>query len=194
MSGHPPCNGFGSHATIGTAGGIPALIVGESADQEETITVTPWHERAWQTACVVAVRYGATFTVTHRFCKDVDCAKVGDLARTLAMQFDEDPKSLPPAPAGDPELSGQTLLPTFGQAPAPFLASTPHSFAEEAPATSVTFEGQTYAARLGHSAIGWRRYPDYLFALYRPLGDRLEPVAGIYIEKKRTEPIDVTVK
>jgi hypothetical protein len=55
-------------------------------------------------------------------------------------------------------------------------------FGEEAVAFSVVLVGATFIGRLGHGAIGWRRYPDYVLAHYRPLhksdGDALEPVAG----------------
>ena len=65
-------------------------------------------------------------------------------------------------------------------------------------AFSVVLGGATFIARLGHGAIGWRRYPDYVLALYRPVhrsdGDALEPVAGIHIAKTRSKPVEVTVK
>lgn len=183
-----PCSGAGSLAHAGTAGGQPAFIVDIGADQDQEFNITPWRDGAWQKACTVTVRYSATFTVTDRSCKDVDCAKLGDLARTLAMTFDRDPKSLPIAKSSDPELSGPRNLPTFR----PVIDH--ETFAPESIATPVTFEGQAYIARLGHRAIGWRYFPDYLFGLYRQAGDRLEPVAGITIEKKRDTPVEITVR
>ena len=183
-----PCSGAGSLARIGEVGGVPAFVIEKDADQAEQITVTPWLGGAWQKACIVDVRYGATFTVTDLSCKDVDCAKVGDLARTLAMKFDRDPKSLPIAKISNPELSGSRNLPTFR----PVIDH--ETFAPESIATPVTFDGQEYIARLGHRAIGWRYFPDYLFGLYRQVGDGIEPVAGITIEKKRDKPSEITVK
>ena len=137
----------------------------------------------------MTVRFDATYTVTNQFCKDVDCAKVSEQARTLAMQLDKDPNALPAAPSHR-ELLGPAELPTFGKGPI-----DPWTFAEEAPATTVQIDGKSYFARIGHVAIGWRRFPDYLFALYRETGgDDLEPVAGIVIAKKRDKPASITVK
>ena len=57
-----PCSGAGSIARIGTAGGLPAFVVENGADQDETITVTPWRDHAWQQACTVSVHYDAVFS------------------------------------------------------------------------------------------------------------------------------------
>lgn len=183
-----PCSGTGSLARIGEIAGQPAFVIEDGADQDETTTVTPWRDGAWQKACTVAVHYNATFTVTNRYCKGVDCVKLGDLARALAIKFDRAPDSLPQATVSSPELTGPAELPTFRE------GIDHDTFAEDSPAISVTFEGQPYVARIGHRAIGWRRFPDYLFALYRQDGDKLETVAGIVIEKKRDKPADITIK
>ncbi len=183
-----PCSGAGSLAHAGTAGGEPAFIVDIGADQDNEFNITPWRDGGWQKACTVAIHYSATFTVTDRSCKDADCAKVSELARDLAMKLDRDPKSLPIAKTSSRELSGPSELPTFR----PVIDH--ETFAPEAIATPVIFEGQEYIARLGHRAIGWRYFPDYLFGLYRKVGDRIEPVAGIRIDKMRDKPVGITVK
>jgi hypothetical protein len=46
---------------------------------------------------------------------------------------------------------------------------------------------------VGHAAVGWRTYPDYLLAAYKRRGDSFEPVAGIFITKTRGKPITATV-
>jgi hypothetical protein len=180
---------FDGSATIGEAGGGPAFILQNGQDQDKTITITPWRDGAWQKTCTVAAHYDAIFTVTNRYCQGIDCAKVSEFGRRLAVQTDKDPNALPPVPFHR-ELAGPAELPTFGKGP-----RDPWTFAEEAPATIVQIDGKSYFARLGHAAIGWRRFPDYLFALYRETGgDDLEPVAGIVIAKKRDKPASITVK
>jgi hypothetical protein len=183
-----PCSGAGSLARIGEIGSMPAFIVENGSDQDEQTTVTPWQDGAWKKACTVSAHYSATFTVTDTSCKGVDCPKLGAFARDLVMRFDRDPTSLPPAPTFHPELAGQAALPVFHE------VIDHETFAEEAVATPVTFEGRNYLARIGHRAIGWRRFPDYLFGLYREAGDTVEPVAGIVVEKKRDKPVEVIVK
>ncbi len=183
-----PCSGAGSLAHAGTAGGAPAFVVDIGADQDEEFNITPWRDGAWQKACTVAIHYGATFTVADQSCEGVDCVKVSALARDLAMKFDSDPKSLTRVKDPSPEFTGPADLPTFR----PVIDHD--TFASEAIATPVTFDGRQYIARLGHRAIGWRIFPGYLFGLYRQVGDRLEPLAGIRIDKTRDKPVDITVK
>jgi hypothetical protein len=183
-----PCSGAGSLAHAGTAGGEPSFIVDIGADQNNDFNITPWRNGTWQKACTVAVHYSATFTVTDRSCNGVDCAKVSELARDLAMKLDSDPNSLPPMSKPGPALTGPSELPTFR----PVIDH--ETFASKAIATPVTFEGQQYIARIGHRAIGWRTFPDYLVGLYRQPGAEIEPVAGIFIEKKRDKPADIVIK
>lgn len=184
-----PCSGFGSLGVAGDVAGEPAFIFERTlSDTDEQIVVDPWRDGAWRQACTVALRFSTAFTVIARSCNGVDCAKVADLARTLVMRFDSDPDSLPRAETSDPQLSGP------GELKFEPRQIDPDTFGESSAAISVRFEGRAYLARLGHRAIGWRRYPDYLFALYRQAGDKLELVAGVHVDKQRAKPIEVTVK
>jgi hypothetical protein len=194
------CTGFGVWSAIGQMGGDPAFvaeIIRSDRDQDEEVRLTPWRDHAWQQECRIAVHYAADFAVDEQYCKGIDCAMVGDRARALAMQFDKDPGSFAQLPKVDDKsralLSDSAVLPTFGKG-----SRTLQGFGEYSVAFSVVLDGATFIARLGHGAIGWRRSPDYVFALYRPLkgrdADALEPVAGIHIAKTRTKPVEVTVK
>jgi hypothetical protein len=191
------CTGFGVWSAIGQMGGDPAFIARIGRDQDEEVRLTPWRDHAWRQECRIAIHFAANFAVDEQYCKSIDCAMVGERARALVMQFDKDPGSFAQLPKVDNKslalLSGSAELPTFGKA-SPSL----QGFGEESVAFSVVLDGATFIARLGHGAIGWRRYPDYVFALYRPVNrsdvDALEPVAGIHIAKTRTKPVEVTVK
>jgi hypothetical protein len=191
------CTGFGVWSAIGEMGRVPAFIARIGKDQDEEVRLTPWRDHAWQQECRIAVRYAADFAVDEQYCKGVDCAVVGERARMLAMQFDKDPGSFAQLPKVDDKtlalLSVPAELPTFGKD-----SRSLQGFGEESVAFPVVLGGATYVARLGHGSIGWRRYPDYVLALYRPLhgsdGEALEPVAGIHIAKTRSKPVEVTVK
>jgi len=187
------CTGFGVETSVGEIRGQPALIVEIGKDQDEEIRITPWRDHSWQKECQVNIHFGADFTVAEQQCQGVDCAVVAGRARALAMQYDKDPGSLEQLPKPDEKyqrwLAGPVELPTFGKP-----SQAQQGFGEESVALSVVLGGATYIARLGHGAIGWRKYPDYLLALYRPRGDELEPVAGILVAKTRGKPEQVTVK
>jgi hypothetical protein len=175
----------------------PAFIARIGRDQDEEVRLTPWRDHAWRQECRIAIHFAADFAVDEQYFKSIDCAKVGERARALAMQFDKDPGSFAQLPKVDNKslalLSGSAELPTFGKA-SPSL----QGFSEDSVAFSVVLDGAPFIARLGHGAIGWHRSPDYVFALYRPLNssdvDALEPVAGIHIAKTRTKPVEATVK
>ena len=191
------CTGFAVWSAIGQMGDDPAFIAEIGRDQDEEVRLTPWRDHAWQQECRIAIHYAADFAVYEQYCKSIDCAMVGERARALAMQFDKDPGSFAQLPKVDNKalalLSGSPELPTFGKA-SPSL----QGFSEDSVAFLVVLDGATFIARLGHGAIGWRRSPNYVFALYRPPNrsdvDALEPVAGIHIAKTRTKPVEVTVK
>jgi hypothetical protein len=191
------CTGFGVWSAIGQLGGDPAFIARIGRDQDEEVRLTPWRDHAWQQECHIAVHYAADFAVDEQYCKGIDCARVGERARALAMQFDKDPGSFAQRPKVDEKslalLSDSAALPTFGKE-SPSL----QGFSEDSVAFSVVLDGVPFIARLGHGSIGWRRSPNYVFALYRPLtrsdADALEPVAGLHIAKTRTKPVEVTVK
>ena len=191
------CTGFGVWPAIGQMGGDPAFIAWIGKDQDEEVRLTPWRDHAWQRECRIAVHYAADFAVDEQYCRGIDCAVVSERARALAMQFDKDPGPFAQLPKIDDKslalLSASAELPTFGKG-----SSSLQGFGEDSVAFSVVLGGATFIARLGHGAIGWRRYPDYVLALYRPLhtsdGDALEPVAGIHIAKTRSKPVEVTVK
>jgi hypothetical protein len=187
------CTGFGVESALGEIAGEPAFIVEIGKNQDEEVRFTPWRDHVWQKECRIAVRYSTRFSVDEQYCQGVDCGAVSARARELAMRFDKDPDSFANLPQVDdkyvPLLSGPAELPTFGKS-----SPSQQNFGEESAVWSVVLGGQSYVARLGHGAIGWRKYPDYLLALYRMDGDKLEPVAGIRIAKTRGKLVDVTVK
>jgi hypothetical protein len=188
------CTGFGVHSYVGEAGGEPAFIVDIDRDQDEEIRITPWRDGAWQKECSVAVHYDATFTVDERYCQGVDCEAFGAWAREIVMRYDKNPEIAAQLPKPDdrytPLLSGQAELPTFGKS-----SPSQQDFADEPTvAWELVHDDKHYIARIGHGGIGWRKYPDYVLALYRPDGDKLVPVAGIRIAKSRGKPLSVTVK
>jgi len=79
-------------------------------------------------------------------------------------------------------------LPTFGS------KTEPHDFGCGYSLLPVKIGGQLHLGRLGHGAIGWRCFNDFVFALYAAKGGGLEPVAGITIDKVRAAPVEATVK
>ncbi len=187
------CSGFGRYAFPGEMGRQPVLFLEDGRDLHDDIVVTPWRDGSWQRACTIGVDFGAEFAVKLKSCKDLDCPKAAEQARGLIVQYDKDPKVFAQAAAADEKfklaLSGPSELPSFGEP-----VNSPLNFGEESDVLRVTFDGRAYVARVGHGAIGWRRYPDYLFVLYRVTGNDLEPVAGFQIAKTRSRPTRVIVK
>ena len=187
------CSGFGRYALAGDVGRQPALFVEDGRDRHDDINITPWRDGRWQQACTIGVDFSARFAVKLRSCKELDCTRTGEQVRTLVTQYDKDPKGFARNAAAEERfkssLSGPSELPSFGQP-----VDTPLTFGEESDVLRVSFDGKDYIARVGHGAIGWRRYPDYLFVLYRVAGDELDPIAAFQIAKTRGAPTKVVVK
>ncbi len=187
------CSGFGVYAFAGEIERQPVLFVETGSDLHDDISVTPWRDGHWQQACTVGVDFSAQFAVKLKSCKDLDCARTGEQVRTLVTQYDKDPKEFARNAAADEKfkssLTGPSELPSFGQP-----VDTPLTFGEESDVVRVSLDGKDYIARVGHGAIGWRRYPDYLFVLYRVTGGDLDPVAGFQVAKTRGGPTSVVVK
>lgn len=195
------CQSAGSWASIGEIGGEAAFIIESGKDQDEQISITPWHGNAWGEQCRVALHFSADFTIAAHSCKDVDCAKASEQARTLAMQLDKDPRAFADSFEGktrllrlkalaDSQLAGPAGLPTLGQR----SEYTSPAVGSDAILLPLTLDGETYVTRLRQAAVGWRRMPDYIFGLYRLVDDQFVAVASIHIAKRRAKPIEAIVK
>jgi len=187
------CTGFGVDSAIGEMAGVPAFIAEIGQDQDEEVRFTPWHDGAWQQECRVAVRFAAEFTVDESYCQGVDCNALSAWVREVVMRYDKNPgiteQLLKPDAKYLPLLSGPAELPTFGQS-----SLSLQGFGDRpSMAWEVVRDDKHYVARLGHGQIGWREYPDYVLALYRPKGDELEPVAGFHIDKSLGKPVEVNI-
>jgi hypothetical protein len=199
-------SGAGSQGLVGTVGGEPAFFVQEGMDQDFEIGVSLWRNRAWQPECKLSLHFSAAFSIGERFCSGVDCEAAASAALSLAKRIDKNPKlqeqeevklsapereafrkMLPHRPEGLPPFAERTL-PTFGN------KTEFHDFGCGESLLPVKIDGQLYLGRLGHGSIGWRCYNDFVFALYAPKDDGLEPVAGITIDKVRAAPVEPTVK
>jgi uncharacterized protein len=193
-------------AWLGEVAGQPAFLTESDGDANSYITIAPRLGDSWTEACSLTVTFAANFEVTGTYCGvTADCGALTGLAKSIAMQFDQDPKNWPPA-RGLPdrpefaakmaemrqlaEAAGWNItVPTFGEEPDTDYAS----FGPDSVLFPINLKDQSYLARLGHGSRGWRESPDYLLAIYR-LGDgALEPVAGFHIAKTRGNLISATV-
>lgn len=197
----------GATGWIGEAGGESAFIVEhDNGSPNVDIGITPWRNDGWQRECHVGIHFDAELKVTDQFCKNVNCASFCDIAQTLAVKFDRDPKSAASTTLLSNNLQSEKFarmkqlmdadktglraqLPTFGA-----YAKSSYTGFSGAILFPVVVGGETFLAQLGGAAFGWRESPDYLFAAYRLGDDGLEPVAGIYISKIRSRPTEVVVK
>jgi hypothetical protein len=185
-------------AYAGEVGGVPAFIVETDHDSAVELSLTPWRDGDWQQECRVLIRFTDVFEVTERFCKDVDCQELANQALALAQKVDHRPEAAqeagkqsekfkPMKELADADPRVLQRFPTFG-------ANAPrYEFASDSVVLPLAVGGETYLARVGHAAIGWRIYPDYLLGAYKVVGHALEPVAGIYISKTRGKPVSATV-
>jgi hypothetical protein len=197
--------------------GRPVLVETAEEDHPELGTdfdLATWRGDHWDPACQISIRWGDRFTVLERFCDTGGpCEAAARLAPTLAERLARDPsgKSLASAvPSSEKSVlaaatrlaetegrfdprhdRSQWSLPTFGRKPA-----TPYpEYSDPRAATLVELDGHTYVARVGIGGIGWRPIGDYLVSLYRPSGDgRLQPVAGVVVERSRIGEPKITVE
>lgn len=194
-------------STTGYAGevaGEPAFVVETDQDSTVELSFTPWRNGGWQQQCLVRIRFNDVFEMTDQFCKGVDCNEMAVQALSLARKVDQSP----PAAQGDANEKDTKFkalkqlaedqppgaqLPTFGGQTHGLFGSY-NDFAEDSVFLPIVVGGETYLGRVGHGAIAWRRVPDYLFAVYKKVGDSLEPVAGFYISKKRGKPLSATIE
>jgi hypothetical protein len=191
---------YRTKAHVGEVAGTPTFIVETDQDNTVELSLTPWRDGGWQRQCRLIVRFHNEFQAADQFCKGVDCREMAAQALALVKTADEHP------PTADQESADQGAqfkamkdlaalgfrddrLPTFGGTVRGNKAS---DFASNALILPVVVGGKTYLARVGHPAIGWRTFSDYLFAAYTLAGHGLEPVAGLYIAKTRGRPISAT--
>jgi hypothetical protein len=197
QSTHGPRFCWKSSGYAGAVTGIPAFIVADDEDNIVKLSFTPWRDGQWQQSCQVAIKFDALFEVTDRFCDGVDCTEGAKQALALAKRVDGGAtgdgdtaafKALKKLAEEDPPGN---QLPTFGGS----IQARPFSeFAPEPVIVPLVVDGQTYLGRVGHAAFAWRVSPDYLVAIYKKRGDKLEPVAGFYISKNRGKPLSATVE
>ena len=193
--------------TTGYAGqvaGVPAFVVETDRDSTVELSFTPWRGGGWQGQCKVVIRFSDVFEMVDRFCKDVDCTEMANQALSLTRKVDQSPQAAQDEANGrDAKFKAlKTLaddrppdsqLPTFGGEIHGLFGSAYNEFAQDAVLVPIVVGGETYLGRVGHATVAWRTVPDYLFAVYKRVGDGLEPVAGFYISKTRGKPTSATV-
>jgi hypothetical protein len=189
-------------AYAGEIVGVPAFIVETDQDSTVELSFTPWRDGGWQRECRVTIRFRDVFEVTDRFCKGVDCQEMANQALSLVKKVDQRPQAAQEDASGggekfqamkelaDNEPGSIQSFPTFGSS---IRGLDSAEFALDPVVLPIVVGGETYLARLGHSAVGWRTYPDYLLAAYKMVGNSLEPVAGLLITMTRGKPISATV-
>lgn len=187
---------FGQEGHAGQVDGVPAFIVQRDTQGTVELSITPWRDGAWQKACHVTLSFDNGFDATERFCAGVDCDQMAEQARTLAKELDE---SLRPN-LGLPDMSRLMVqsgldkrIPTFGEEPKTPDHAVYADFQGDAIFLPIVVGNEMYLARLGRAGFAWRRSPNYLFAAYRMKGDRLEPVAGIFVDLVRSSLTDAQV-
>jgi hypothetical protein len=192
---------YRTKAYAAAVAGVPAFVVETDGDSTVELSLTPWRGGEWQRDCRVTIDFSDMFEITHRFCKTVDCSDMAEKALALVRKID-----LAAPPAAEATRQGAAFramksladktpeairsLPTFGGT---VDGSRDLEFAPDAVVLPLVVGGETYLARVGHYAVGWRVFADYLLAAYRLAGTSLEPVAGIYITKTRGKPLSATV-
>lgn len=177
--------------------GVPAFIVQDDRDETVVLSITPWRDGQWQRSCSVVIKFDPVFEVTDRFCQGVDCTAVADQVLAVVKRVD-----LGDGKATDENELFRTMkklaeedppgnrLPTFGGN----IRGAHDEFAPESVLVPIAVGGETYLGHVGHAAFAWRIAPDYLVALYKPQGNRLAPVSGLYISKTRGKPSSATVE
>jgi uncharacterized protein len=192
----------GEQGWIGIAQSSPAFFVERGLGNTVDISVTLWNAGHWQPECHASIKFRSEFKVADRFCNGVDCTAFSAQAKSLAAKCDADPKAYDAAASEIGSRSAEfnrmkqhigewnDQMPTFGNT----ASSSYTGFGAGCALMPVKVGGETYIARLSNSSLGWRESPDYVFAAYRMAGDKLEPVAGIYIAKLRGNPTEVTIK
>ncbi len=193
--------------TTGYAGevaGVPAFVVETDRDSTVELSFTPWREGGWQGQCKIVIRFSDVFEMTDRFCKDVDCNAMAEQALSLTKKVDRASQAAPEEANGQDatfkalkkladDQPLDTQLPTFGGQIHGLFGSAYSEFAQDSVLLPIVVGSETYLGRVGHAAVAWRTVPDYLFAVYKRVGDSLVPVAGFYISKTRGKPISATV-
>ena len=187
---------FGQEGHAGQVDGVPAFIVQRDGQSTVELSVVPWRDGSWQKSCRVTLSFDNGFDATERFCAGVDCNEMAEQARTLAKELDE---SLRPN-LGLPDMSRLAAqagldkrVPTFGEQPKNADHDVYADFQGDAIFLPIVVGNEMYLARLGRAGFAWRRSPNYLFAAYRMTGDRLEPVAGIFVDLVRSSLTDAQV-
>ena len=186
-------------AHAGEVAGVPAFVVESDHDSTVELSLTPWRNGAWQPECRLLIRFTDVFEVTERYCKDVDCQELANQALSFATKVDQRPE----ASQEDAKSQSEKFKPLkdLAEADPGFLQRFPtfgvngprYEFASDSLVLPLAVGNETYLVRVGHAAIAWRTYPDYLFGAYKLVGHRLEPVAGFYITKTRGKPVGTTV-
>jgi hypothetical protein len=159
--------------------GAPAFIIQTDSGNSVELSVTPWRDHAWEKTCRVIIGFRNDFEVTEQSCEGPDCSKMAARALDLVKQLDQSPHVGPTNMsqlAFDAGLSDLTLGGGL--------------FSRESTFVPIVVGGEMYLGRVGHATtVGSRELPDYLFAAYRQVGERLQPVAHIYITKRRDTPV-----
>ena len=192
---------YRTKAYAGEVSDMPAFIVETDQDGTAELSVTPWRADGWQRQCKVVIRFSDVIEVTDQFCKGVNCNEMARQALALVKKVDQRPQAVEEDANGHGKFKVMKELaandprdtqsfPTFGGSNHGLRSA---EFAPDSVVLPIVVGGETYLARVGHPAIGWRTYPDYLLAAYKMVGNGLEPVAGIYISKTRGEPLSATV-
>jgi hypothetical protein len=194
---------WNSWRKIGRVGGQVVLVELESQEHPALgldVEITPW-AIADRASCKVALRFGDTFRVTERFCKDASvCRAALPLAPKLAEALARAPdgKTLssvaPPSPAAASALApgvlelktrleadpyGYTPLQTFGGQP----KTAYPTFTGSVELGVVQVADQTLIVRVGVGGVGWREIGDYLIVLYDGTAHP-EAVASFVVERK----------
>ena len=192
------CSGTGSEGLVGTVRGQPAFFLQEGMDQDFTIGVSLWRDKAWQPECKLSLRFSAAFSIGERFCKGVDCEAAANAGLALAKRFDGNDKlqEQEEAKLSPSELEAFRKMPPFPEKTLPTFGSKAefHDFGCAESVLPVKIGGQLYLGRLSHGSIGWRCFNDFVFALYTVKDGEPVPVAGITIDKVRAAPVEATVK
>jgi hypothetical protein len=183
-------------AYAGEVAGAAAFITQDDRDDVVGLSITPWREGQWQASCQVTVKFTPQFEVADRYCSSVDCAAIADQALEFAKTIDRGT-----ALVGDSNENFRTLKKLAEEDPPDddlralrgTFDSAYSQFAPQSVMVPVMVGGETYLGRIGHAALGWRIWPDYLFAMYKKGDYGLEPIAAIYIRKTRDKPLSVTI-
>ena len=183
----------------------PALLEEGDRGTTTTITLSIWSKGAWSLPCHVAVTWRPEYGVREEFCaEDKACSKLRRLAveisntrhespwtDTLESQWYKDEMSEQKTWTKMLELADQQgilqeTLPTLGRDTENYSDGRPHTYYVHSFVNSefvpLEVDGKLLLGKIGLAGVAYRTGSAELLSVYQLEGDRLNPIAGFYLD------------